>query len=373
MKITALPGCIVLVILTSGCTAFNKSPKSGITILPLGGEVKVTDGSIVYALPLTVFEIDAVVEKTIEIPGPYASYASEMLGLDDVITVENEIWSLGEVNLKTIEELDPSQFYVIQGTSIMQTNALALKASGLILDIHPETYSSRNFSNTDADNGNRRLMFPDRGANEYFSFRTDTAYKVVKADNDFIRVPYLVEKKKIPSVAEVAASAAKKLLELREGKHLILTGETNIFPQDAAAIEEINRLDREYTALFAGKRWTETIHYSFWYTPGNSMTQEKKVLFHFSSTEGIKPANSGGGQPVIIELNPSGKTRELNLVVRPVISEKDIDKNDKLFYRVPDVADICIYEGNVILCTARRLVYQSGNTVTLPANFIIGK
>ena len=34
---------------------------------------------------------------------------------------------------------------------------------------------------------------------------------------------------------------------------MILTGETNLFPQDGAAIDEINRLDREYTALFAGK------------------------------------------------------------------------------------------------------------------------
>ena len=36
-------------------------------------------------------------------------------------------------------------------------------------------------------------------------------------------------------------------MELRDGKHMILTGETNLFPQDEAAINEMNRLEKEYT------------------------------------------------------------------------------------------------------------------------------
>jgi hypothetical protein len=63
---------------------------SDIVILPLGGDVKVTDGSIVYALPLTVFEFDITARKTIEVPGPYAGFAGEMLGLNDVITEETK-------------------------------------------------------------------------------------------------------------------------------------------------------------------------------------------------------------------------------------------------------------------------------------------
>jgi len=189
----------------------------------------------------------------------------------------------------------------------------------------------------------------------------------------FIRVPYLVEKKRKPSVEEVAASAARKLLELREGKHMLLTGETNVFPQDGAAIEEINRLDREYTALFAGKRWTETVHYRFWYIPSQTFNGEKVALFNFSPNEGIGSANGETGNPVFIEMIPSGKTKELNLVVRPVISEKEIAQYDKLFYRVPDVVEIRIVSGNESLCKARKLVYQLGNIVTLPANYIIGK
>ena len=42
-------------------------------------------------------------------------------------------------------------------------------------------------------------------------------------------------------------------MELRDGKHMILTGETNVFPQSDAAIKEMNRLEKEYLELFTGK------------------------------------------------------------------------------------------------------------------------
>ncbi len=373
MKKTHLLVIAIIIITISGCSPFRKASKSDITILPLGGEVAVTDGSIVYALPMTIFEIDVIADKTIEVPGPYAEYASELLGLDDVIKEKNEIWALSRVDLNTIEEPDPSQFYVIQGTSIMQTNALALRRSGLILDINSDQYLSRSYSDNRGESNYSGLHFPDMGAEEYVSFKTDTAFKLIKADTAFIRVPYLVEKKRKPSDAEVAESAARKLLELREGKHMLLTGETNVFPQGDAAIEEINRLDKEYTALFAGKRWTEKKLYRFWYIPPQSFSGEKAVLCNFSSLEGVRSAGGETGTPITIEMIPSGKTKELNLVVRPVISEKEISKNDKLFYRVPDVVEIRIISGNEPVCNARKLVYQFGNIVTLPANFIIGK
>ncbi len=362
-----------LLVVTGGCTNIRMNSASDIVVLPLGGEVRVTEGSIVYALPLTVLEIDVTAERITGVPGPYATYAGEMIGLDNVITSGYESWRLTGVNLKTIEELDPEQFYVIQGTSLMQTNLLALKENGLVLDINPDIYAQSGHSHLGQETGNRGLLFPDRGAYEYVSTKTDTAYRVVKADTAFIRIPYLVQRKKGMTLEEEAREAADRLLELREGRHMILTGETNIFPQNPAAIDEINRLEHEYTALFAGKTRSEEKHFRIWLTPDISMTGAKRPLFSFSETIGVLPAGNVGGIDVYIEMTPSGKTRELKLVVRPVSSQKELAASDRLYYRVPDVAEIRISDGDEILCTARKLVYQFGNTVTLPANFIIGK
>ena len=234
MKNILIPVMIAAMLATAGCATQSRSTVSDIVVLPLGGEVQVTDGSIVYALPMTVFEFDIIAERTIEVPGPYAAYAGEMLGLDNVTVSETELWSLADMQLSTVEELDPGQFYVIQGTTLMHTNLLAMKESGLVLDINPDVYSHTGYSQLQGGGMWSGLLFPDRGAYEYVSTRTDTAYKVVKADTAFIRVPYLVQKKKGMTVAEEAREAADRLLELREGRHMILTGETNIFPQDGA-------------------------------------------------------------------------------------------------------------------------------------------
>jgi hypothetical protein len=373
MNIILKSSLLGFVLLLAGCSVTKREQASDIVVLPLGGEVRVTEGSIVYALPLTVLEFDINVQKTIAVPGPYAKFAGDMLGLENVIKNEKETWQLGSITFRTIEELDPGQFYVIQGTSLMQTNLLALKKSGLVLDINPDIYSDRIHSYVEEGTEYDEMLFRDRGANDYVTSRTDTAYKVIRADTAFIRVPYLIEKKKGMTLEEEAREAADRVLELREGKHMILTGETNIFPQDGAAINEINRMDSEYTALFAGKKWTEQKHFSIWFTPDPSSAGSRKPLFSFSETEGVLPAGSTEGSLVEIEMKPSGKTKGLNLVVRPVTSEKELAVTDKLYYRVPDVADIRIMSGNETLCAARKLIYQFGTVVTLPSNFIIGR
>ncbi|MCU0458771.1 MAG: DUF4831 family protein [Bacteroidales bacterium] len=363
----------LLTLVTAGCSVFTGKSADDTKVLPLGDSVPLTDGSLVYALPLTVLEFEIIAVKRTEVPGPFAAHAGDMIGLDRVITAENESWSLTDVRLNTVEELDPSKFYIIQGTTLMQTNMLALRKSGLVLDINPEVYGRTAHSGLTDGSDYSGLLFPDRGAYEYVSTRTDTAYRVVKADTAFIRVPYLVQRKKGMTLEEEAREAADRLMELREGRHMILTGETNIFPQDGAAIDEINRLEREYTALFAGKSWTETKHFRFWVTPDLAMAGKKTVLFSFSETMGLTESPEGPGRPVVMEIVPSGKTRELNLVVRPVTSQKDLALTDRLYYRVPDVAEITVTLGDEKLCTARKLIYQFGNTVALPANFIIGR
>ncbi|HNT92178.1 MAG TPA: DUF4831 family protein [Bacteroidales bacterium] len=361
----------VVFILAAGCTATK--PHNDIVVLPLGGEARMTEGCLVYALPLTVFEFDVIAEKRVEIPGPYAQYAGEMTGLESVIKEKNESWSLTEVRLNTLEELDPSQFYIIQGTSLMQTNMLALRKSGLVLDINPEAYDHALYSDLKSGTDHTGLLFPDRGAYEYVSTRTDTAYRLVKVDTAFIRVPYLIQRKQGMTLEQEAREAADRLFELREGRHMILTGETNIFPQDGAAIDEINRLETEYTALFAGKIWTEVKHFRISVTPDLSMAGRKTAVFFFSGTGGINTDPVEGGTPVEMEIIPSGKTRELELVVRPVTSQKELAANDRLYYRVPDVAEITVTMGAERVCSARKLVYQFGNKVALPSNFIIGK
>jgi len=348
-------------------------PKTVVT--PLGDKQTVNDGSLVYALPMTVFRINAEFEKTIDKPGPYAKFAKEMLGLENVISTEKESWKIKSITIETSEEIDPSEYYVIESKTIVQSNALALKRAGLILDLNPMKYDTEQRVISSSSMPDKNLSYTDMGSDEYFTSRSDTAYRMVKLDTMFIRIPYLIERKQQLTQEQLAERAAKTLLELREGKNMILTGEANVYPQSNAAIDEINRMEKEYLALFAGKSASETkvMHYTF--IPDKENTGKPVEIFRFSSSGGSSGISSKSGLPVVIEVEPVGKTKDITYVAKPV-SKKEEDASiisDKLYYRTPEVAIIRIKYGNETLFETRRLVYQLGQTMQLPANYIIGK
>jgi hypothetical protein len=355
------------------CVTKKTIVKPNTIVLPLGDTISLTDGSLIYGLPMTVFDVTVEMERTIEKPGPYAKFAGEMLGIKDVITRENETWSIISVGVKASEELDPSEFFVIESNTLVQTNALSLKKAGLILDINPALYEKEDKRSPENFTETGQSVFADMGADEYFVTHSDTSYRLVRLDTSFIKIPYLVEKKKQLSVDELAEKAAKTLLELREGKHLILTGEANVFPQNDAAIEEMNRLDMEYTALFAGKTWKEKKSVSYTYIPQKEISGKAVALFGFSDKEGPVEANSKTGVPVMIEIIPEKKIKDLTYITRPVTGEEPVQKFDKLYYRIPDVAAVRLKMGKENLYNSRKLIYQFGEVIQLPANFIIGK
>ena len=201
-------------------------------------------------------------ERTVEIPGPYAKYAADLLGIDNVIKNENESWSIESISVRSNEELDPSEFYVIESNTLFQSNVLALKKEGLILDLNPGIfYDTENRIGINTSDINQ-FSSSDLGSDEYFQLQRDTAFKRVNVDSSFIRIPYIVEKTKKLPLDQLAEKAAHRLMEMRDGKHLILTGEANVFPQSDAAINEMNRLETQYTELFAGKVLKESRTYT---------------------------------------------------------------------------------------------------------------
>lgn len=346
-------------------------PGTEATITPLGDRLTVNDGSLVYALPMTLFNITVEFERTIEKPGPYAKFASELLGLRDVITAERESWLIRSIIVESLEEPDPSEYYVIESSTLFQTNALSLKRAGLILDLNPEMLKGEGARIGASEKVNQVLSYKDLGAREYYVSQSDTAYRLVKLDTTFVRIPYLVERRKPLTLEQLAERAAKTLLELREGKHLILTGEANVFPQSSAAIEEINKTERELTALFTGKTATEKKIIRYTYIPDRELAGKPHTLFRFSVNTG---PGTNSSIPVTVEIEPAGKIKDLTYSQRPQSKDnKGVKVYDKIFYRPPEIVTMKLKYGNETLYESRKMIYQLGEVLQLPANYIIGK
>lgn len=366
-----IPVTLAAIFAFYGCAPQKVAVQPRATVVPLSDTVQITGTSLIYALPQTVFAIDVTLQRTIEKPGPYASFARDLLGIGDAITAESEEWSVVSANLMPLEEIDPSEFYVVTATGMMEAGALVMKRQGLLLDITMENMINRKLSFTGGDSDFAALRFTDLGSTQYFAVQRDTAYRLVKTDTSFFRIPYLVENRKQLTREQLAERAARTLLELREGRHMILTGETNVFPQHNASIDEISRLEREYLSLFAGKVWTGFVSMTIYYTPEPGKGSESGVLFRLSGTKGIVDATDNTGVPVTINLTAAGKTKPL--VMSADLQSLTSAPGDGLVYRIPEVADVEIKTGNRTVLRTRTVVHQYGQKVILPQNFVPGK
>jgi hypothetical protein len=371
-KIIRLSTYLIVALMAFSCSSTKKMDEPQKVILPLSDPAVLREGSIVYGLPRTVFTFTVEFERTIEKPGPYARYASDLLGLDKVITEENESWVIEGISVNSHEELDPSEFYVIESNSLFQTNVLSLTKEGLILDLNPESLNSSGNIRLTNEQDLNQLSTKDLGSDEYYMVQSDTAYKRLSIDSSFVRVPYVVEKKKRLTTDQLAERAAKRLMEMREGKHLILTGEANVFPQSDAAIMEINRLEKEYMELFTGKTIKQKVSYSYNIIPNRDNDNKQIVLFQFSELTGPLNGNGKGGTPVTLEIVPEQKTKDLAIIKKQQV-EPLAPIFDKLYYRVPDMVNLKVSMGPDVYLNTRKLVFQFGEVIQLPANYIIGK
>jgi hypothetical protein len=361
-------------ILAFSCSSSKKLAEPEQTILPLSGAATIREGSIVYALPRTVLTFTAEFERTIEKPGPYARYAGELLGLDNVISAENESWTVEGISVNTHDELDPSEYFIIESSSLFQTDVLTLKREGLILDLNPQSFYSSAHSQLSSEQDLSQYSNKDLGSDEYYMVQSDTAYKRLSIDSSFVRVPYVVEKKKRLTTDQLAERAAKRLMEMREGKHMILTGEANVFPQSDAAINEMNRLEKDYMELFTGKTIIQKISFTYHVIPNKDTDTKPIVLFQFSELTGPALSNGKGGTPVTLEITPEQRTKDLAIIRKKTEEPKAKSETfDKLYYRVPDVVNLKVSKGQEVYLNSRKLVYQFGEVVQLPANFIIGR
>ena len=359
----------VFSLLLNACGVKEVPVKVNTQVLPLGDTVKLYEGSLVYALPQTVLDFTVIAEKTVQKAGPYHAYANELLGLRDVISVDQVIWTIKEVKINAVQEIDPSEFYVMKSDGLIQTNAISMINAGLIMDVNPSVYKSREFDSRNYLQDDTRIEYRDMGSDRYYNIEQDTAYRVVDVDTAFVRIPYVLERRRQLNLSEQAEHTARILLELREGRHLILTGEATVFPQDKAAIDEINRLEYQYISLFAGKTYTSEVEFDFSFVPDASMKNKPVVIFRFSRDKGVLDVSDLTGRPVVIEIMSNNELAHVNMI--PVNTQGTA--YDKIYYRIPEVVDIMITDGNRNLGGKRQFIYQFGKKVALPANYILGK
>jgi hypothetical protein len=322
---------------------------------------EIPDNSIIYALPKTSIEILVEILKDKYIPGPYVRYAEELLSIENVSAREDVSHRIGEISMRAIVEADYEYMYSLPvgEKSVLDASFLALSSEGLIFALNEPKEVLVNYTATAPRN---YQLYPDRLPSSPLATQTEFVMERIKTDSGFISIPFqqsVIEKKDIQSKAE---EAAKFLFNLRQRRFELVTGDVDHAFSGSSlndALNEINRLEKEYLSLFIGKHFVESRVYRFYVSPEKAIDKKSYAVFYFSETDGALTESTRTSIPFTLLISPIGK-------VNYVEGVKTRIKVANIYYRIPEIADVYLMQGSKDVCNGRMQIYQLGKELVLP-------
>lgn len=305
---------------------------------------KFNDYALNYYLPTTVVEVEFVATQTISKAGPYNQYAQKYLGTSDVITEDNEKWTLQRATMITHGVANTGNRYQLTFKA-GQTPYIFVNPEGCIMSVntHPDTLIANTFPTVEKD------VISNINAQKALS----------------------EEMLMSGSIGKMAELAAKQIYRIRESRMNLLTGEADNMPADGESmkiiIEQLDQQEEALTALFLGTTSTKHITKRIKYTPQEDVTNE--VILRFSEYSGFVDTDDLSGAPVYLSVQITEKGEY------PVDNKGEIKKVPKgaLAYSIPGKAKIRLqYEGDVV-CQDEIPVAQLGVVYGLAPSLLTSK
>ncbi len=314
---------------------------------------------ITYALPRTGIKVHVKAVREVFEPGPYAAYAEQLLGIQNVKMNTTTTWSIAEVKMETFSEPDPDQVYKAMGDGAFQ---VSLASNGCLVGINatvnggdsPMVSSNKTFQKTD---------FEDVFSFDYFTYTP--GYLPGDSTNNFRPTKVSIEQK--------AAEAAQRILDSRMNQYdmaaLMMDGEHPDGKAYEVSMNELKRIEKNYIKLFVGRTTYKKEAYSFDFMPA-SKPAKGEVVFRISDEKGPVSASDLSGKPVMIEFEQAaGLSKKYNTYAA---SENPVAGQKGVYYRMPGMAGIKITYNMNVIATARATIAQFGVVAPVPEELLQG-
>lgn len=302
---------------------------------------------VIYALPSTTLTVKVEVEQEEFFAGPYATFARKFLNMDakDRNSVRSAVTA---VEITPRVEADGKALYSCEGDNAA---LLALTAQGLVA------------LQNKADAGSMAWRFlPPAGVSFPGSIASPTkeetriTYKSIQTEDSVVQVPVEHKVKSAKTLEDKAAEAAEMILSVRRDRLNIVSGNTDAsYSGEAmgAALRELDRIEKEYMALFEGYTVKRSYTASFDVIPAS---QEYRYLAFRLTDTGPVPDGTKG-VPYYLELEPEE-------MVLPEES-KSRGKVTPIRYRIPAICKVKLTRDGVRLTESRIPIYQMGTEAYL--------
>ncbi len=329
--------------------------------------------TLAYWLPLTTLRFHITAAEVVTKRGPYYQYAERFLGLLDVPAEDTRNWNISDVNIRHYSEADPDHNYFLLTNEKHVKSYFRLTSQGFILPMtgdHTPSHDPYFFRGTEEVH---QLYFPDMSMEKDEVEETRRVMRREQRDTAFVNVPVLETVTVTRTLREKAEEAADFIMDIRSNRFRMISGDFDLFPDGRAMeaiLDEYERLEKEYIALFAGKGFTREHTFVFEYTPEGvepGEEAERTILFRLSDNGKILPPGDMSGRPVVLELRPEGKTTSIQRF--PGVNGED-QQGNYFIHRIPDAATIRLIDGDITLLQKRVLVGQYGRIMRLPSDLL---
>ena len=299
-----------------------------------------------YSLPQTMLQLDFVVAETTFEEGPLSDYADNYLETSVYDLSEGTSYALKEVRMTSKVVPDPNATFFVSFNVV--------RGSGKpVFDILP--------------NGIIRSIGAIGEKEEAVGYQAEnkecgTAVAAQVSTKISGMMPLMTAGK---TNAQIAKEAADKIEEIRKAKFYLVSGDVEMATNPEtfnAMCAKLDEMEQQYLSLFLGKRITRQTVHTVYVIP-NKETPTQTVA-RFSETNGFMAGTNGSGSAITVQTLPLNTTANINAPSQSAIEA--ISYENKVMYRVPEMANVKVTYGSQTLIEERQIVNQLGIILMAP-------
>ena len=298
-----------------------------------------------YSLPQTMLKLDFIIEEVKLEKGPLSDYASNYFEMEDYVEYETKEYKLLDVKMTPVASPDPNALFFV-------TLATSRGGGKVQFDVLP--------------NGIIRSV----GMGNAVSDEVETCKPVKETpqccqeeceDNEGFISLMMAGK----SNAQVAKEVADKIAEIRKAKYYLISGDVEM----AAAPETFNAMykklddmEKEYTSLLLGKRVAKKVVKTVYVIPNKEIPTQ--TIAKFSESDGLTVGTAGSGSMITVQTLSLNTMAAINAPSQSAV--ESVSYENKVFYRVPETAQVTVSRGNTTLLEDRVSINQLGALLMAP-------
>ena len=324
------------------------------------------EDGIFYYLPRNIIRLEFLVEETDYYIGPYAEFASKLMGITDYIKENKKEYSVKSVDIQLVNEIDPDAAYFISFDEKTKEPLLniILDDDGLILSVgyEHEPAKPRILRTSFLDNG---LNINVNQENSFIEILDNEIEIEDDDDEEEGKAPKKITKE------DKAKYALEKIKRAKNAYMDLVTGDQDVSGGNALPfmVENLKSIENEYVSLFKGKVVKNTYSKVFYITPEENQANASVSIAKFSNTDGIVES---GGKGDIIKIQFESKNSLANIKQLSDDTKKASLAN-KIFYRMPAESNVKVLVGNSVLAEKQLTISQFGiiRTMSVKNNKIL--